>query len=192
MNQVGTPTPEQIVERYFAYIRDLRKGDEAAADRLIELWDEDGAFEFAGAPPVTGTFKGRNAIHVLYKNRAKAAGMPLKLEGGAASLTGEAAAAREAALGVVDTQVHRMRSLGATRAGSPAERMAVGWTTLIGTEDNRGFQVSGNHTFTFKDGKIISLKVVVSPKPDRAPKLALDGLSVDDIGRLSLAAWAVV
>jgi hypothetical protein len=70
--------------------------------------------------------------------------------------------------------------------------MAVGWTTLIGTEDNRGFQVSGNHTFTFKDGKIISLKVVVSPKPDRAPKLALDGLSVDDIGRLSLAAWAVV
>ena len=92
MNQVSTLTPEQIVERYFAYIRDLRRGDEAAADRLMELWDDDGVFEFAGAPPVTGTFKGHNAIHVLYKNRAKAAGMRLTLEGGVASLTEPAAA----------------------------------------------------------------------------------------------------
>ena len=97
---------QELIDRYFAYIRDLRAGNEEVVDKLVDLWDEDGVFEFAGAPPVTGTFKGRNAIHALYKNRAKASGMPLKLNGDA-----RAAAAHQAALGLVDTRVHRVRPL---------------------------------------------------------------------------------
>ena len=63
---------------------------------------------------------------------------------------------------------------------------------MIGTTDKRGFEVSGNHTFTFKGDRIASLKVVVSPKPDTSDRLQLEVLAVDYKKRLSLAAWAVV
>jgi hypothetical protein len=179
---------QDLIDRYFSYIRDLRAGKEEAVDKLLDLWDEDGVFEFAGAPPVVGTFKGRNAIHALYKNRANASGMSLKLNGDART-----AAARDAALGMVETRVHRVRSLDRTAAADATpERVAVGWTTVVGTNDRRGFEVSGNHTFVFKGNRIASLKVVVSPKADKSDGLQLEGLAVDDIGRLSLAAWAVV
>lgn len=176
---------EELVKKYFSLIRELRAGREEAVDQLVDLWDEDGVFEFAGAPPVVGTFKGRHAIHTLYKNRLKASGMPIRLQAAAA-------AARDAALGLVETHINRIRSLERTlEAGSP-DRVAVGWTTTIATDDKRGFEVSGNHTFLFEGDRIASLKVVVSPKPDRSEGLSLEGLTVDDIGRLSLAAWAVV
>jgi hypothetical protein len=136
---------------------------------------------------------------VLYKNRVAACGMPLELAGASVGPAPAAAElARDVALGVVDTQVNRMRTLAAGRAapkrddGVRGQRVAVGWTTVIGTGDQRGFQVAGNHTFVFKDGKISSLKVTISPKADTTPGLALEGLAVTDIGRLSLAAWAVV
>lgn len=142
---------------------------------------------------MTGIYKGKNAIHVLYKNRVAACGMPLKLAGDAAGPT-----AADVALGTVDTQVNRMRTLAAGRSAAKSgvtvrgQRVAVGWTTVVGTEDQRGFQVTGNHAFTFKDGKINSLKVTVSPKAEDTPGLSLQGLTLTDIGRLLLAAWAVV
>ena len=112
--------------------------------------------------------------------------MPLKL-------TGELGveAKRDIALGLVETHVNRMRALEANGNGDP-DRIAVGWTTVIGTEDRRGFEVTGNHTFIFKGDRIASLKVIVSPKAEKSEGLALEGLEVSDIGRLSLAAWAVV
>jgi hypothetical protein len=175
--------PQEIVNRYFEYIRELRHGQQEAVDKLIGLWDEDGVFEFAGAEPVTGTYKGRNAIHVLYKNRVNTCGMPLRLEG----------TPLDVALGIVDTHVNRTRTLGGKVKGAgKSQRVAVGWTTVVGTEDKRGFQVSGNHTFTFKDGKISALKIVVAPKAEETEGHSLQGLAVSDIGRLSLAAWAVV
>jgi hypothetical protein len=180
--QRGKDVRQGVVEKYFRYIRELRSGTSGAVERLVELWDPDGVFEFAGSPPVTGTFKGRQAIHTLYKNRFHASGMPLKLEGksGAASRRG----GPDVALGVVDTEVNRMRILD--------DKVVAGWTTVVGTTDKRGFQVSGSHTFAFKDGMISSLKVVISPKSDVARNLNIEGLAVNDIGRLALAAWAVV
>ena len=171
---------ENIVGTYFRHIRDLRMGKPGSVEELMQLWDDDGVFEFAGAPPVTGTFQGRNAIHVLYKNRFHANRMALRLEGAPA----KGGADPEAALGVVDTEVQRTKVMD--------QKIVAGWITTIGTEDGRGFQVAGSHTFTFRNGKISSLKVVVSPRPERAEKLSLEGLAVDDIGRLSLAAWPVV
>ncbi|HZR82555.1 MAG TPA: hypothetical protein VFD92_15780 [Candidatus Binatia bacterium] len=179
---------ERVVKTYFTLIRDLRNGKEGSVEKLLDMWDVDGVFEFAGAPPVTGTFQGRTAIQVLYQNRFKASGMPLRLEGAKVG----AKSSKDVALGVVDTEVHRTRVLDG--------KIVAGWTTIIGTDDRRGFEVSGSHTFTFREGKIRSLKVVVSPRADPAEKtkaaqaleLRLDDLHVDDIGRLALAAWPVV
>ena len=168
---------EKIVEQYFKLIRDLRAGRQSAVEELTALWDPDGVFEFAGAPPVTGTFKGKVAIQTLYNNRVKAVGMPLRLEAKAAH--------QEAALGTVDTEVHKTRVM-------DENRVVAGWTTTIGTKDGLGFQVAGSHAFTFRDGKISSLKVVISPKHEEALNLKAGALTVNDIGRLALAAWPVV
>lgn len=169
---------EDVVNLYFERVNDLRTGKEDAVDRLVDMWDVDGTFEFAGAPPVSGTFHGRNAIHALYKNRLLANGMALRLE------TSRPGQPSEAALGVVSTKPRRVRVMN--------DKVVVGWVTEIATGDKQGFSVSGSHTFTFKDGKIQSLKVVVSPKADEVPHFDLSALAVDDIGRLSLAAWMVV
>lgn len=181
-----------MVDSYFRYIRELRTGVEGAVDRLMELWDPDGVFEFAGSPPVTGSFHGAMAIRTLYQNRFAQSGMKLQLRGNGEGTEHEQMErrgpgerdGREVALGVVDTEVHRVRKL--------EDKVVAGWTTVIGTVQGEGFQVSGSHSFGFRDGRISSLKIVVSPKPDTAPKLRMEELTVIDVGRLALAAWTVV
>ena len=176
---------EKVVENYFQYIKELRRGDEGAVGKLVDLWDDDGIFEFAGSPPITGTFKGRMAIHTLYKNRVKAGGMPIMMQARPTQ------PATEESLGIVDSRIDRMRVVGGGTDSKP-ERVVVGWTSVVGTRDKKGFEVSGSHTFTFKDHRIASLNVIVSPKPDETSGLSLKDLGVDDIGRLTLAAWAIV
>jgi ketosteroid isomerase-like protein len=168
--------PEQAVERYFELIRDLRKGDEAAVDALMEMWAPDGVFEFAGAPPVVGTFKGAMAIRTLYHNRVQNCRMSVADDG----------ARQDERLGVVDTQVLRIR-----RSGT---KILAGWTTTVGTTRDRGFDMGGSHQFTFERGKIKKLRVLASGKATESglERLSLEGLKVADIGRLSLAAWPVV
>ncbi len=175
--QHATTPHEEMVDRYFKLIRDLRAGKEAAVEHLTSMWDPDGVFEFAGAPPVSGVFKGRIAIQTLYSNRVKAVGMPLRLEGKGTH--------QEVALGTVDTQVTRMRPM-------DDGKVVAGWTTTIATKDGQGFQVAGSHAFTFREGRISSLKVVISPKHEEAPNLKVGALGITDIGRLALAAWPVV
>jgi hypothetical protein len=174
---------EEIVRKYFDLVRELRTGVEGAPERLVDLWDPEGTFEFAGSPPVTGTFTGINAITVLYRNRFAASGMPLTLQG-AGREEGKDGGIDDA-LGVVDTDVHRMRTL-------DDERVVAGWTTTVGTREGRGYQVSGSHSFIFKGDRISNLRIVVSPKPEASEQFDASTLSIDDIGRLSLAAWAVV
>jgi ketosteroid isomerase-like protein len=170
---------EKVVNTYFDLIRSLRAGDETSVPRLMELWDPEGTFDFAGAPPVIGTFKGAVAIQTLYSNRVKTSGMKVQLESPSAKQ-------RDVTLGVVDTEVTHLRTDG--------NRAIVGWRTTIGTQENQGFDVAGSHLFTFREGKIKSLRVSISPKPDesRLQKLAVADLTVSDVGRLSLAAWPVV
>ena len=56
----------------------------------------------------------------------------------------------------------------------------------------RGFLVGPVTVKTYRVLEIQSLRVVVSPKADEVPHFDLSTLAVDDIGRLSLAAWMVV
>jgi hypothetical protein len=144
------------------------------------MWDEDGEFEFCGAPPLTARYCGRTAIKTLYKNRLHANGMEVPLDAESA----KALSHKQLTVNDVDTDVKKVRAHNG--------KVVAGWTTRIGTHEKVGFAVSGSHTFTFKDGRIASLKVVISPKADDAPNLNLSGLSVTDIGRLALAAWPVV
>jgi ketosteroid isomerase-like protein len=178
----GTPSDAAlapIVERYFELIRALRRGDPVAVLALMELWHPDGTFEFAGAPPVVGTFVGAVAINALYKNRLGGVGMGVRLE----TARG---VPEDASLGVVDTEIRHLRANG--------DRVAVSWRTVIGTAEGRGFDVAGAHLFVFEGDRIKHLRVTVSPKPDpsQMAELRLDDLSLNDVGRLSLAAWPVV
>jgi ketosteroid isomerase-like protein len=169
---------KDIVNRYFKLIRDLRNGDEASVPRLMELWHHDGTFEFAGSPPVEGTFKGAVAIQALYQNRLRASGMGLRVE--------TKKKPREVTLGVVDTEVTHTKVNG--------NRVIAAWRTTAGTEEGLGFDVSGAHVFVFEGDKIKNLRITVSPKPDEShlESLKFSDLTVNDVGRLSLAAWAVV
>lgn len=170
---------EGLVNSYFQNIVALRSGDATAVGALMDMWDFNGTFEFAGASPVIGTYRGRVAIQTLYQNRLAANGMALTLEGN----EGEA---RTATLGLVATNVTHLR-LNGTRA-------VAGWRTTIGTEEGDGFDVAGSHLFDVADGKIVNLRVTISPKadPSEVSDLSLENLSVSDVGRLSLAAWPVV
>lgn len=60
----------------------------------------------------------------------------------------------DVALGRVHTEVSRIRFLDG--------KAVAGWSTIVRTKGTAGFQVAGSDTFTFKDRKISSLRVVVS------------------------------
>jgi hypothetical protein len=169
----------EIVRHYFALIEELRKGNEEAVQQVMDLWDQDGIFQFVGAPPVVGTFEGVIAIHTLYKNRSQSHDMPLSLES-------HGDRPIDVALGIVETNVSHLRE--------HEGRVLAGWRTTVGTTEGHGFDVAGSHQFTFEGDKIKRLRVTVSPKADdsRMESLSLKDLSVADVGRLSLAAWAVV
>jgi ketosteroid isomerase-like protein len=170
---------QDSVDKYFRLIHDIREGDRKAVPALMEMWDPDGIFDFAGSPPVVGTFKGIAAIRTLYQNRVAQCGMELSLE----AVGGKS---KSVALGKVDTEVTHVRVNG--------NRAIATWRTVIGTKDGRGFDVAGSHAFTFEHDKIKSLRVTVSPKAEKSQlaDLKMEDLTVSDIGRLSLAAWPVV
>lgn len=109
--------------------------------------------------------------------------MELKLEG--TTSASKQRGTQDIELGLVESNVNRIKLMDSGRA-------VAAWTTIVSTVDKRGFQVSGSHEFTFKDGKISTLKIVVSPRPHEAKGLNLEDLSVQDVGQLSKAAWAVV
>ncbi len=171
---------EKLVNEYFKQIHALRNGVDKSLEKLTNMWDDDGTFEFCGAPPLNAKFSGRTAIKTLYKNRLHANGMEVMLDNESQKKLKQT----EVTLSDVETEVTRVRSHNS--------KLVAGWTTRVGTHQKVGFNVSGSHTFSFKNGKIYSLKVVVSPKVDDAPNLKMDDLTINDIGRLALAAWPVV
>lgn len=57
--QEGRVKTEELVKGYFEYVKKLRSGEKGSVEKLLEMWDEDGVFEFVGSPPVTEYSKGR-------------------------------------------------------------------------------------------------------------------------------------
>jgi ketosteroid isomerase-like protein len=167
------------IQKYFEDLNKVYTREPGAVERLLDLWTDDGVFEFCGAPPVTGVFHGKNAVHVLYTSRFRLQGMTVTLPGGDGTLP------RKTAVQFVHRTVNRVKVV--------ADDIVSAWTTAtISTADGSGFECSGNYTCRFRDGKIAKVRIVVSPKGEAAQGLRFQDLAVEDIGRLALAAWAVV
>ncbi len=171
---------EKLVNNYFEQIKSLRSGVDRSVENLTDMWDDDGVFEFCGTPPLNAKYCGRTAIKTLYKNRLAANGMEVALDTKSAKTYQQ----KEVTVSDVDTKVKRLRT--------HDDKVVAGWSTKVGTKQGVGFNVSGSHTFAFKGDKISKLKVVISPKVDDAVNLKHDDLTINDIGRLALAAWPVV
>ena len=167
---------EEVVRSYFRLLSKIMEGDEKAVDEMLELWDEDGSIQFLGPPPLEAEFRGRAAVAVWLSNRLKVRGMPVKIKG----IGGEAADS----LSLTTINLIEIRAVG--------EKIIAPHETTVGTDKEQGFILPGHNVFTFKGDKIFSVKVILSPKPEVAEGLKLEELSVLDVGRLSLAAWAVV
>ena len=170
---------EKLVEKYFEQIQSLRDGNENSVDELMKLWNTDGVFEFSGSAPLIGTYKGELAIRTLYNNRLKSNGMELKLHAGRKDF-------KSFNLGIVKTDISHVKT--------NDDKIIVGWKTTIGTKDGLGYDISGSHLFLVVNEKIKSLRVTISTKPEVSSlkELSMEELSIQDIGRLSLAAWPVV
>jgi ketosteroid isomerase-like protein len=168
-------TNVNVIKKFFTCLKKIHAGDLKAVDAMLKLWDEDGTIELTGISPYTGKFTGLNAIAVLYKNVARSAGMPLKLEKDR----------KETALGPRKFNVESIRAVG-------ENRVVANWTTVISTKDGRGFLVAGGDTFVLKGNKIYSDLFIQSPKAEIVRGFKMEGLTVNDIGRLALAAWPVV
>ncbi len=170
---------EQTARRYFELIGELRAGKHESLERLMELWETDGVFEFNGPGSLNGAFHGATAIRTLYANRLRANGMRLRVE----TSRGQP---DDVSLGLVETHVDHLRST--------ESKVLAGWKTTV-TAGEHGFDVPGSHEFTFgSNGKLQRLRVSVSHKPEasRLRNLSMAGLSIQDLGKLSTAAWMVV
>ena len=166
---------EEVVRSYFRLLSKIMEGDEKAVDEMLELWDEDGSFEYAGPPPMVGEFRCRIALKALFRNLTKTVGMPVSFE-----------TAPAAATNLSKTTIDLKEVIAADG------KIVAHYETTLATKDGRGFIVVGSNTFTFKDSKILHLRSIRSPKPEEAVGLQLGELSVTDVGRLALACWAVV
>lgn len=162
---------DETIQAYFKYLAAIQAGEEKAVEDIMELWDPDGSCEFLGPEPLCGKFRGHMAVAALYNNIARTPGRQVHTE-------------KKSRLGKRSFQIGRTRAVN--------DKLVVEWNSDVVTEDARGYNLSGSNTFSFKGDKISSLRIVTSPKPEQVESLNLSDLSINDIGRLALAVWAVV
>lgn len=157
-----TEAKVKLVEKYFSYLNALQDGESTALDGMLGMWVDDGICTFIGTPP-TGSFKGEFAIRVLYTS-------------------------------ILRRPIEQVRSVKCTLSdvSSRGDKVVAVWTLHTETVEGKKFSISGTSAFEFKDNKISSLEIASTPKPFDISGFTLDELKIADIGRLSLAAWAVV
>jgi hypothetical protein len=169
---------KRLMDTFVDRIKELHAGKKESVGKMLELWDQDGLWEYAGPPPLVGSFRGTVALNVLFKNLTTVSEMELP-RGTKRS-------------GVVT--VHDFKVLGSS---ATAEKGDLEWVQVLGFGDANGGALRGHVSFTFKGRKIGSVRAVIMPVPEASDRLLPRGLSlgdltVKDIGRLALAAWAVV
>lgn len=165
---------EKIIKDFFRYLKELHSGNTQAIEKILELWDDEGTVKLIGLYPYAGEFVGVNSISVLYHNVARSAGMPVHLKDSKIKAT----------LGPRKFEVESIHSVG--------DKVVATWRTEITTKEGVGFEMSGGDTFSFKGDRISRDLCTMSTKPAELKGFKVDELSVNDIGRLALAAWAVV
>ncbi len=169
---------KKTIETFFACIDRLHAGDESAIRDMLNLWRSDGRWTFNGAYPLGGEFRGKLAIEVYLRNLVHSSKIPVSLE-----KEGSSALARN------NVEIRRV--------SQKDDNWVAEWDQVVATEDGHGGAFGGSSVFRFSDEKISSVDVTVWPRPEaqRAGLLAelkIADLTVTDVGRLALAAWAVV
>ena len=167
---------KNIVTTYFEYLAAIHAGEEAAVEQILDLFDDEASWEILGPHPLVGEFKGRLALEVLFRNLTQVGRLTIRL-------------------GERRVKVEKIAPVEVTRQVELAGRFVADWTQEVRIGDREGIVLDGSTTFYLKDGKIARLRSVAMPRrsPEALPPgLSIEELTVSDIGRLALAAWAVV
>jgi len=165
--------PNTLIDDYFARLKSIYDGEEGAIGRMLELWDDDATCTFVGPPPLASQFRGHMALATLFKSMATQGTTDVETEDG-----------EKVSLGKPEFKVHRTRVRG--------NKTIAEWDMAVETDDGKSFTVAGSNVFTISDGKIVDLNLVTAPRAGVAAGFKITDLSHLDIGRLALAAWAVV
>lgn len=173
-----------VVQNYISLINGIRfSGEASAIDTLMTLWEPTGVFEFTDTPGFPTLYSGSAAIRSRYEAMLHAGELVLALEG-----TGGGAAQTQ-----LGPTLNRL--VGVTPNANGVNATVA---TCYSTADGRGFQVQTNtfvFTFNPRSGRLSYVTERVSMDAVDCTLLAgttRENLSVNDIGRISLAAWAVV
>lgn len=174
-------SPFQLVINYFDCMDNLRDGDKGAVEDIMSLWDNDGCLILAGAPKAPGwpkRYKDCDSIAGRYSNLLEAQGKSFKLSD-------------EKSMVSLSSIKERIRNI--SLKGNVATATVVA-SVSTNEDTSRGFEIEGNFTFTLNNGKIAQLieNVDWSDAVDsRIEKVKIGDLNIDDIGRLTLMAWAI-
>ncbi len=166
----------ELTKKFLAAFKRIKGGDSTAVDEIIEYWVRDGTFSFDGVPELNGSFQGTMALDTLFSSIARTA------ESG-----NEARGLKKLRTNLLE--FGDIRSVG--------NECYCDWKQIISGEEGQGALINGSIKLTFREGLVSSAKVVAVPVMDATDEMLPKGLSmkdlkVDDIGRLALAAWAVV
>lgn len=158
---------------------DLRRGDDSAIERLMALWAVDGSLQVRGAPRARDwpkDYRGAKEIRSRFLKMAKASTSGVTVRG---------ARVRVDVVTVLDSVVVRGRKAVAT----------ISSTIRTDEGRSRGFDMR-KHKFTFEFSGAQLQSVVEDVDWSGASKSDITGvrlsdLNVTDIGKLTLAAWAI-
>ena len=172
---------KSVVREYFDEVAAIRTGDSSAVARLMALWDPDAVLHVVGPQGEAGwprEYRGSEAIHGRFNDMMNAAKRGVELKPGGAPV------------GFGVTVV--LHSVDVVESKATAH---VAITLHTNEKRPRGFEIhSGKFEFEFKSGKLSSVTENVDFNRAIEPRIAgirQRDLSVSDIGRLTLAAWAI-
>jgi hypothetical protein len=166
----------KLTKSFLASFKAIKNGDSSAVNDIMKLWSRDGIFQFDGVPELNGGFQGTMALDVLFSSIARSA-----KEGNEAR-------------GLKKLKSNKLE-FGEIRCVD--DECYCDWKQVISDKKGRGALINGSIKLTIRKGTVVAAKVVAVPAldatDDMLPKgLSMKDLKVDDIGRLALAAWAVV
>lgn len=167
---------KEMTNSFLKNFSNIKKGDSKAVIKMLEMWTQDGVFQFDGLPELNGSFHGIMALEVLFTSIARSA------------------ASGNEVRGLKKLHMNEM-SLGEIR--TIGDECYCDWRQVVSREKGQGALIFGNIKLTFRQGLISAVKVVSLPLMSTPDEMLPQGLSmkdinITDIGRLALAAWAVV
>lgn len=173
---------ENMAKAYFAAVADIRSGNDAGVEKMMSLWADDGVLEVSGGTGEDGwprrkVYKGSRAIRARFAAMMK----PDKVH--IIDIDRDVASSVKVVVGEINVDK-------ASRTATAAV------TAALSTDEDtpRSFGIEAkNFVFSFDNEKIQHVSEDVSWS-DAVVTFNLMGpgsLSVQDIGRLTLAAWAI-